>query len=142
MAGVARRRPDVIGAVEAVLAISFGALVFGGYLDYFLEDGIGLYLGAAAITLAFVAWRAGSRGVVGSVQDAARPCSPSSPRPPPSTYGSSHAGFLTMVAATFVVTVLRGVVFLVLGALRRGNLDPVRAVPGRRGVPRRASDGC
>ena len=60
-----------IGAVEAVLAISFAALVFGGYLSQFLADGIGLYLAAAALTLAILAWRAGSRGVVGSVQDAA-----------------------------------------------------------------------
>jgi hypothetical protein len=60
-----------IGAIEAVLAISFAALVFGGYLSQFLADGIGLYLAAAALTLAILAWRAGSRGVVGSVQDAA-----------------------------------------------------------------------
>ncbi|MGZ8582351.1 MAG: SulP family inorganic anion transporter, partial [Actinomycetota bacterium] len=61
----------VIGAVEVVLAISFAALVFGGYLAYYLSQGIGLYLVAAAVTLAILAWRAGSRGVVGSVQDAA-----------------------------------------------------------------------
>jgi hypothetical protein len=61
----------VIGAVEVVLAISFAALVFGGYLSDFLGEGIGIYLIAAAVTLAILAWRAGSRGVVGSVQDAA-----------------------------------------------------------------------
>ena len=58
----------VIGIVEVVLAISLAALVFGGYMTYFLADGIGLYLVAAALTLAFLAWRAGTRGVVGSVQ--------------------------------------------------------------------------
>src|SRR5688572_18451777 len=52
----------IIGVVEALLAISFAAFVFGGRLIFSLDDGIGLYLGAAAITLAFVAWRAGSRG--------------------------------------------------------------------------------
>jgi hypothetical protein len=62
-----------IGAIEAVLAISFAALVFGGYLSQFLADGIGPYLAAAAPTLAILAWRAGTRGVVGSVQDAAAP---------------------------------------------------------------------
>ena len=61
----------VIGVVEVVLAISFAALVFGGYLEEFLPAGIGIYLIAAAVTLAVLAWRAGRRGVVGSVQDAA-----------------------------------------------------------------------
>src|SRR3972149_4251850 len=61
----------IIGAAETVLALSFAALVFGGLLVGHLADGIGLYLGAAAITLAVLAWRAGSRGVVGGVQEAA-----------------------------------------------------------------------
>ena len=61
----------IIGAVEAVLAIAFAAFVFGGYLAGRLGDGIGLYLVAAVLTLGILAWRAGSRGVVGSVQDAA-----------------------------------------------------------------------
>jgi hypothetical protein len=58
----------VIGAIEAVLAISFAALVFGGHLASFLADGIGLYLTAAALTLAIlaggrvpVAWSAACR---------------------------------------------------------------------------------
>src|ERR671919_2245105 len=59
----------VIGAVEVVFAVSFAALVFAGYLEfYFLADGVGLYLGAAALTLAFIAWRAGSPGVVRGLQ--------------------------------------------------------------------------
>ena len=61
----------IIGAVEAVLAIAFAAFVFGGLLVGRLADGIGLYLAAAVLTLAILAWRAGRRGVVGSVQDAA-----------------------------------------------------------------------
>src|SRR4030095_7911395 len=34
----------VIGVVEVVLAISFAALVFGGYLEDTLAAGIGIYL--------------------------------------------------------------------------------------------------
>ncbi len=120
----------IIGAVAAVLAISFAALVFGGgYLADFIADGISLYLGAAALTLAILAWRArlprGGRGPAagggGRARDRrrddrghrvrehrARPSSPSSPR-------------------TLVVTVLCGVVFLVLGTLRLGQ--PLRFVP-------------
>ena len=61
----------LVDAVEVVLAISFAALVFRGYLEDFLAEGIGISLIAAAVTLAILAWRAGNRGVVGSVQDAA-----------------------------------------------------------------------
>ena len=61
----------IIGAVECVLAIAFAAFVFGrAALVRDLPAGIGLYLGAAVLTLGFLAWRAGPRGVVGSVQDA------------------------------------------------------------------------
>ena len=93
------------------------------------------------MTLGFLAWRAGIRGVVGSVQDAAtavlatlalstafkaativRICQTAS-------VGTCEVPdvFLTVVAATLVVTVLCGVVFLVLGTFRLGNL--VRFVP-------------
>ena len=61
----------IIGAVEVVLAVAFAAVVFAGATPARLGDGIGLYLVAAALTLGFLAWRAGMRGVVGSVQDAA-----------------------------------------------------------------------
>ena len=50
----------IIGAVECVLAIAFATVVFGrGSLVLRLPDGIGLYLGAAALTLGFLAWRRG-----------------------------------------------------------------------------------
>ena len=131
----------IIGAVEVVLAVAFAALVFGGATPRHLGDGIGLYLVAASLTLGFLAWRAGIRGVVGSVQDAAtavlatlalstafkaativRICQTAS-------VGTCEVPdvFLTVVAATLVVTVLCGVVFLVLGTFRLGNL--VRFVP-------------
>ena len=54
-----------IGALEVVVAVAFAAFVFGGFLDYFLAEGIGIYLVAAVVTLALLAWRAGARGVVG-----------------------------------------------------------------------------
>jgi SulP family sulfate permease len=131
----------IIGAVEVVLAVAFAALVFGGAAPRRLGDGIGLYLVAAGLTLGFLAWRAGNRGVVGSVQDAVpavlaglalstatkainimRICQTAS-------VGRCETPdvFLTVVAATLVVTVLCGVVFLVLGTFRLGNL--VRFVP-------------
>ena len=131
----------IIGAVEAVLAIAFAAFVFGGLLVSRLADGIGLYLVAAALTLGILAWRAGRRGVVGSVQDAAAAvlavvASTTAAKAADITK-VAQAGrpegyekpdvFLTVIAATLVVTVLCGIVFLALGTFRLGNL--VRFVP-------------
>ena len=113
----------VIGVVEIVLAISFAALIYGGYLGQFLPQGIGLTLAAAAITLAILAWRGGSRGVVGSVQDAAAAVlSVVATRAAIDASGSLNRAFLTVVAATVVVSVLTGVTFLVIGSFRLGNL--------------------
>ena len=118
----------IIGAVEAILAVSFAALVFGGYLEDFIPDGIALYLGAAALTLAIIAWRAGTRGVVGGMQAAtAAVLSVVAATTAVGTFGSPERAFLTVVAATLAVTVLSGAIFLVLGMLRRGNL--IRFVP-------------
>jgi sulfate permease, SulP family len=131
----------IIGAVEAVLAIAFAALVFGGRLVSNLGDGIGLYLGAAVLTLAFLAWRSGPRGVVGSVQDAAAAvlalvADTAAAKATALAQIAQQSGlrdyeapdvFLTVIAATLAVTVLCGVVFWVLGRYRLGNL--VRFVP-------------
>jgi sulfate permease, SulP family len=131
----------IIGAVEAVLAIAFAAFVFGGLLVDRLADGIGLYLVAAALTLGILAWRAGRRGVVGSVQDAAAAvlavvAATTAARVADITRVAQMSGlkdyrtpdvFLTVIAATLVVTILCGVVFLALGTFRLGNL--VRFVP-------------
>jgi len=131
----------IIGAVEVVLAVAFAALVFAGATPAHLGDGIGLYLVAAALTLGFLAWRAGVRGVVGSVQDAATAVL--SILALSTAYRASSIVticqraavggcevpdvFLTVVAATLVVTLSCGAIFLLLGTFRLGNL--VRFVP-------------
>jgi SulP family sulfate permease len=132
----------IIGAVECVLAIAFAAFVFGrSALVTRLPEGIGLYLGAAALTLGFLAWRAGPRGVVGSVQDAAAAvlsivASAVAAKAADLAHTAQISGlkdyvapdiFLTVVAATFVVTVLCGILFLVIGRSRLGGL--IRFVP-------------
>src|ERR671919_457365 len=116
----------VIGLIEAVFAVAFASLVFGGRIVYHLAQGIGLYLGAAFLTLAILAWRAGKRGVVGSLQ-ATGAVLLSIVAATTSLTGSTDAGVLSVVAATVVVTVLCGVVFLVLGVRRRGDL--IRYIP-------------
>jgi sulfate permease, SulP family len=131
----------IIGAVEVVLAVAFAAFVFGGALIRNLGDAIGLYLVAAALTLGFLAWRAGSRGVVGSVQDAATAvlavvASTTAFRISTLRQIAQSTGvtdyvapdiFLTVIGATLLVTVSCGVVFYILGRFRAGNL--VRFVP-------------
>jgi SulP family sulfate permease len=113
----------VIGVVEVVLAISFAALVFGGYLEDELPAGIGIYLLTATLALAILAWRAGRRGVVGSVQDAAAAVlAIVATDAALDTVGGVYQAFLTVVAATMVVTLLTALTFLVLGWFRLGNL--------------------
>jgi sulfate permease, SulP family len=119
----------VIGAVEVVFAASFAALVFAGYLEfYFLDDGVGLYLGAAALTLAFMAWRAGRRGIVGSLQGTgAAMMAVVAASVVVHGAGSPKDIFLSALAAVVVAMVLCGVVFWWLGSRRRGDL--IRFVP-------------
>ncbi len=131
----------IIGAVETVLAVAFAAFIFGGLLQENLPDGIGLYLAAAALTVATFAWRGGRRGIVGSVQDAAAAvlAGAASAAAAKAAQLQQVAAivklkdyeapdvFLTVIAATLVVTVLCGVFFLVLGWRRWGNL--IRFVP-------------
>jgi SulP family sulfate permease len=132
----------IIGAVEVVLAIAFAAVVFGGgALVNDLPQGIGLYLVAAVLTLAFLAWRAGHRGVVGSVQDAAAAVlslvtASVAAKVAQLEHTAQQGGlkdferpdiFLTVVAATFLVTVLCGIVFFLVGRFRLASL--IRFVP-------------
>ncbi len=131
----------IIGAIETVLAVAFAAFVFGGLLSKNLPDGIGLYLAAAAVTVATFAWRGGRRGVVGSVQDAAAAvlaaaAAAAAAKAAQLQQVAVAVGledfeapdvFLTVIAATLVVTVLCGAFFLVLGWRRWGNL--IRFVP-------------
>jgi SulP family sulfate permease len=130
----------VIGLVEVILAVAFATLVLGGYLVLFWPAGIGLCLLGAAITLGVIAWRAGKRGVVGSVQDAAAAVLalisykiavktfanlvqiPGAP-----VRGTPRDAFLTSVAAILVVTTLCGITFFALGTFKLGNL--VRFIP-------------
>jgi len=118
----------IVGAVEAIVAISFAAFVFAGYLEAFMADGIGLYLGAAAVVLAGFAWLAGTRGVIGGMHGAAAAVVAIVVADAAlGSFGRPERDFLTAVAATLVVTVLCGVVLLVLGVRRLANV--IRLVP-------------
>ena len=111
----------VVGVVEAVFAVAFASLVFGGRIFESLAEGIALYLGGAFLTLAVIAWRAGNRGVIGS-QQATGVVLLWIVAATTGLVGSPGEGFLAIVAATAGVTVLCGVALLVLGMRRRGDL--------------------
>jgi sulfate permease, SulP family len=119
----------VIGAVEVIFAVAFASLVFAGYFEfYFLDDGVGLYLGAAALTLAFMAWRTGSRGIVGGLQGTgAAMMAIVSASAVVHAAGSPQDVFLSAIVTIVVATVSCGVVLLWLGSRRRGDL--IRFVP-------------
>ena len=117
-----------IGIVEASFAVAFAALVFGGRIGTFLPEGVGLYLGAAIVTLAILAWRAGKRGVVGGLQGTGAALLTLVVATTVTwARGSPLDNFHAVVAATVVVSVLCGATFLVLGLRRRGDL--LRYVP-------------
>ena len=117
-----------IGAVETLLAVAFASVVFGGAIAYRLAEGVGLYLGAAVVTLAIFAWRAGNRGIVGGLQAiGVALLSIVAATTGVRARGSPHDGFLAVVAATVVVTVLCAIVLILLGMRRRGDL--IRQIP-------------
>ncbi len=118
----------LIGAVETVVAAGLAVIVFAGRIVDSLPDGVMLYLGAAAVTLAVFAWRAGARGVVGGLQaPVAAVIAIVATGTALTAYGGPERGFLSVVAATLVVMILVGVTFLVLGRSKRANL--IRFVP-------------
>jgi SulP family sulfate permease len=131
----------VLGLVEVILAVAFATVVFGGRLVRFWPNAIGLCLLGAAITMGILAWRAGKRGVVGSVQDAAAAVlAVISFKISVATFatllpdvrgapvrGTPQDAFLTTVAAILVVTTLCGITFLILGTFKLGNV--VRFIP-------------
>jgi SulP family sulfate permease len=118
----------LIGAVEALLAVALAALVFTGLIGDYITDGVVIYLAAAAVTLALFAWRVGSRGVVAGLRETtAAVLSIVAFNTAVTAYGGPERSFLSVVAATLVITLLTAAAFLALGAFRRGNL--IRFIP-------------
>ena len=118
----------VIGGVEVVVAVSLAALVFSGYLVYYVSAGVGMFLAAAVVALAVLAILAGKRGVVGGVHEAvAAVLAFVASEAALHAFGSTDRAFSTAVAAIAMATLLCGVTFVVLGVSRRANL--IRFVP-------------
>jgi sulfate permease, SulP family len=118
----------VIGVLEVVLASSFAALVYGGDAAVHLPKAIGFNLFGAAAVLIIISLRSSLPGVVGSIQDitaailALLIVSITKEQP-----GALYSTFLTLVAAVIFASALTGVVFLLMGQFKLGDL--VRFVP-------------
>ena len=118
----------IIGVLEVVLATSFAALVFRGDAAIHLPIAIGLSLFAGMAILTTVAFGTSLPGVVGSVQDVtAVILGLITGAITAQTPGALHHTFLTLVAVIIVSSLLTGVVLLLLGRLKLGNL--IRFVP-------------
>lgn len=118
----------VIGVVEVVIASSFAALIFRGRLTGYVAEGVGINLGAAAAAMTTIALLSGRRGVIGSAQDGpAAVLAVVAGAAGAVAVGSEHTAFLTVVATIAVASGASGLVLLLVGWFRLG--DVVRFVP-------------
>lgn len=120
----------IIGIIEVILAISFGALIFGGPLSPFLSNGIGITLAGAVLTGATVALLTSVPGIVSGNQDVpaailAVATAAVAASMPAST--SEDALYTTVVVTIGLTTIATGIFFYILARFRLGNL--VRFLP-------------
>src|SRR5262245_19841774 len=113
------------------MATSFAALIYSGPLASNVAAGVGLNMAGTAIVLAVSAWLAGKRGQIGAIQVGPAAVlavvAASATTAVLAGGGSNETALLTVVASVIVTTLLTGIVFLVIGASRMGNL--MRFVP-------------
>lgn len=120
----------VVGLLEIVVAVSFGALIYSGDLSAFVGQGIGLALLATLINIAFIALLASLPGTVGGSQDipvAIMAVSAASIARQLSGSVPPQAIFITVVVAIGITTLATGACLLALGHFRMGRL--VRYLP-------------
>lgn len=118
----------ILGALEALIAISLGGLIFAGALAPHAGTGIGLALFGAAVVMALFALRSSLPGTVGSVQDVTAAALVVVGSGVAAELGAEHPALVgTVIAAIVATTGLTGLTLWGLGALRLGKL--VRFVP-------------
>jgi len=119
----------LIGVEEIVFAISIGSLVFSGELVPYLPYGISIALVSAAITMVSISFLSSLNGVIGSLQDS--PCVIVAVIASSLVGGlmaaSTEVKFATVSIIIAISTILTGLLFLVLGHCKLGEL--VRFIP-------------
>lgn len=118
----------VMGVLEVVIATSFAALVFSGSLAIYLPSGIGIALFGAVAVMTIVALLSSFPGTVASVQDSTAAVLALAAAAIAANLDPGDPDiFLTVILAVGMSTIATGVVFLLLGTFRLGDL--VRFVP-------------
>lgn len=118
----------VIGVIEVMIIISYSALIFSGPLAADLATGFGLVLMTGAIILLVVSLTGSLPGVIGSVQDSPSALLGVMAATLASALAARGEAPLATVIASFVIaSSLTGLLLLLLGIFRKGDL--VRYVP-------------
>jgi len=120
----------VTGIMAITSAIAFASLIFSGEFAAFAPAGIGFLLFGGIVICIIASLFSSANGVVGGVQDsgvavlsviAAAIIAGFPAGTPPATL------YLTLIASIIVATMLTGLIFLLLGFLKLGNL--IRFIP-------------
>ncbi len=120
----------VLGVIEVIITVSFGALIFSGELAPFVSNGVGYALYSSVIIMLVVALFGSLKGTIASTQDSS---SAVLALVAASIAGSMAASatqeevFSTALVAVSLTAMLTGVLFVLLGIFKLGEL--VRYIP-------------
>ncbi|MFN2137737.1 MAG: SulP family inorganic anion transporter [Candidatus Promineifilaceae bacterium] len=115
----------IAGLLEVALAVSFGALIFGGTLSTYVPYGVGYALVGAIIGGLIIALFTSLPGMVGGNQDvpaAIMALMAVAIREAMPTGATTEQTFFTVIAAVAISTILTGLLFWATGYFRLGNL--------------------
>lgn len=120
----------VIGVLNVTIAVSFAALIFSGPLAPYLSTGIGMMLVSAVVFMLVVGLTSSLRGIIAGPQDSPAAIlglvAAAIARAMPAA-ASPQALLATVMAAIAVTSLVTGLLFLLLGQVKSGNL--VRIIP-------------
>ncbi len=117
----------VVGVLEIMIAVAFASMIFSGEMSGYLSRGIGFMLFSLIVCNLITALTSSFRPVVYSPQDNPAAIMALTGVAIADSVGSANEGFVTLVAALTLTALATGTAFLLLGALKQGNL--VRYIP-------------
>jgi SulP family sulfate permease len=118
----------VTGTIIITVAVAFATMIFSGDLSGYVSNGIGLLLFSAVVFGALTAMTSSFRAVISSPQDnPAAILALAAVAIAGTMNASTNARYITVVAAMTLTALATGIVFLLLGFFRQGDL--VRYIP-------------
>jgi SulP family sulfate permease len=120
----------LIGVNEVIFAISIGSLLFSGELSAYFPYGIGIALVTTTVMLVTISLGSSVRGLTGAIQDGPSVILAVIAVALADGALSGHdtdVGLTTVLAAIATAALLTGVVFVILGAFKLGEL--IRFIP-------------